>query len=475
MPITSTTFFKPQDQILTEMLSQLVGAIPDAHTAEDGIISIIYNIEAGQLETLYLANQLLLEDMFITTASNQALQRHGEEYGVPMKDGTYAQGNLLFSGDGGTYVPVGTEVGYDPGNGLPVIYFNTTSDGTVPNPGIPTAPTAVDGGASGGTLPAGLYEYAVSFSTGAGESLIGPPSAAVAVGNNHYVSLNNVPLGGPGTISRNLYERFNGGAWRKVTTGSVVGALQNNTATTLTTGSGAQTYGGPEPQVDTAKGIIVSGMAQEAGAEGNAQVGTITVLTNAPSALTAVTNSTAFVGGTEPEDTEVYRQRLLQWVQNPQTGSASDLESWAEAVAGVETATVFPNTPAPGSVTVRISGPNGSVPDANTIAAVQAALVAQDLANVTIVVTAFTSVSTDVTVDVTTSGTYTLADVTTSVQTAITNYINSLAVGGTLYISGIIDVVVGLPGIQDVTVTVPTSNQTTPADSKRAPGTITVT
>jgi len=473
MPITSTTFFKPQDQILTEMLSQLVAAIPDAHTAEDGIIAIVYNVEAGQLETLYLANQLLLEDMFITTASNEALQRHGEEYGVPMKDGTFAAGTLLFSGDGGAYVPVGTEVGYDPGNGLPVVYFNTTNDGTIPNPGSPTAPVAADGGA--GTLAAGLYEYAITFQTAAGESLVGPPSTGLALAVNHAANLTAIPIGGAGTTARSVYQRINGGAWAKVTTASVVSALNNNTATTVTIGSGAQTLGGPDPLVDTSKAIAVGGMAQESGVDGNVSVGSITVITNAPGALTAVTNSTAFTGGTEPEDTETYRQRLLQWVQNPQTGSAGDLEAWAEAVPGVDSATVFPNTPGPGQVTVRISGPNGTVPDSTVIAATQAALAQQDLANVTIIVSAFTAVPTNVTVDVTTSGTYVLADVTPSVQTAISNYINSLAVGGTLYVAGIIDAVYGLAGISDVVVTSPTTNQTTAADSKRTPGTITVT
>src|SRR4029077_7894345 len=127
-------------------------------------------------------------------------------------------------------------------------------------------------------------------------------------------------------------------------------------------------------------------------------------------------------------------------------------KAWAEAVPGVESATVFTNTPAPGSVTVRISGPGGSVPSAQVITNVQAALAEQDLANITIIVAAFTSIATNVTVDVTTSGTYTLADVTPSVQAAITNYINSLPVGGTLYISGIIDSVFGMAGVADITV-----------------------
>jgi len=473
MPITPTTFFKAQDQIVLDMMTQLVAAIPDAHTDDDGILSIIFNVEGGQLETLYLANQLLLQDMFITTASNEALQRHGEEYGVPIKDGTYGSGSLMMTGDGNTYIPVGTEVGYDPGNGLDVIYFNTTSDGTIPNPGVPTAPTAADGGA--GTLAAGLYEYAITFQTPTGETLVGAASNALAIAASHAVNLTGIPLGGPGTTARNVYQRINGGAWAKVTTTAVVNALANNTATTVTIGSGAQTLGGADPTFDSAHSVYVNGIAQEPGVDGNAAVGTITVLTNAPGSLTSVTNPIAFTGGTEPEDTDTYRARLLQWVQNPQTGSPADLKAWAEAVGGVESATVFTNTPAAGSVTVRISGPGGSIPSSQVISDVQTALAAQDLANITIIVAAFTAVPTNITVDVTTSGTYQLADVTPAVQTAITNYINTLAVGGTLYLSGIIDSVFGLAGIQDVVVTTPTTNQTTAADSKRTPGTISVT
>lgn len=642
MAITDFTFFKPQDQIQSEMLASLLSAIPDAHTDEDGILAIVFSIESGQLETVYLANQLALEDTFIQTASLQALQRHGDEYGVAMKDGTYSVGTLLFTGDGGTYVPVNTEVAYDPGNGLDVVYFNTTSDGTVPNPGIPTAPVAADAGA--GTLAAGLYEYAVSFQTASGETLIGPPSNALTIAVNHNITLTGIPLGGTGTIARNLYQRINGGAWAKIAHVGIVAALNNNTTTTVTLGAGA--LGGTEPQVDSAHAVTVNGIAQSSGVDGNASIGTITVLTNAPGTLVAVTNPTAFTGGTEPEDTETYRQRLLQWVRNPQTGSADDLKAWAEAVPGVETATVFPNTtteanklsvnaasvetsiadwanyanatlaqsatqaldgtqslrltaiangdmgavssgspaltvipgeyysamaafragstartvlvgiqwrdvadavistqfgaaytqdsnanwlnapvayfqapanathacvvvyvsgavtgeihyvdrmllihglqttwvaggailsPAPGHTTIRISGPDGAIPSAAVISATAAALSLQDLADASIHVAAFTAVPTGVTVDVTTSGTYTLADVTPSVQTAISDYINSLPIGGTLYLSGIVDAAFGLPGVADVVVTSPATNQTTAASEKRTPGTITVT
>jgi uncharacterized phage protein gp47/JayE len=233
------------------------------------------------------------------------------------------------------------------------------------------------------------------------------------------------------------------------------------------------------PVVGTANAITVTGEAEEEGAQGNVVINTISVLTNAPATLTSVTNKGDFTGGSDPEDTEEFRARLLRHLQNPESGSPTDIQAWAEAVDGVETATVFNNdnlgTPQNGHVTVRISGPGGSIPAAGVIANVLAELIAQIPAIMIPHVTTFTALPTNVTCDVTTSGTYTLGDVTPSVQNAIAAYINSLAVGQTLMIAGIVDAIFGLPGISDVTVSVPATNQTTTATQKRTPGTLTVT
>src|SRR4051812_36494758 len=157
MPITDTSMYRRRVDIVAEMVSELVAAIPDAYTGEDGVTRITIEIEAGQLENLYLAHQLLLEDMFVSTASANALQRHGTVYGMDLKLGTKSIGTLQFEGDGGTYIPIGTEVAYDPGSGLDVVYYNTTTDDTIPNPGDPTAPIAAIN-ATAGNLN-GIYEY----------------------------------------------------------------------------------------------------------------------------------------------------------------------------------------------------------------------------------------------------------------------------------------------------------------------------
>ena len=47
MPITMTSIYKSREDILSAMLAQLTGAIPDVYTGEDGTIRIIFDIEPG--------------------------------------------------------------------------------------------------------------------------------------------------------------------------------------------------------------------------------------------------------------------------------------------------------------------------------------------------------------------------------------------------------------------------------------------
>lgn len=470
--------YRRREDIVAEMLAELVAAISDAYVGEDGTTRIVFDINAGQMENLYLAHQLLLEDGWVPTASMAGLERHGEQYGLPMKIGTLSVGTVQFEGAGGTYIPIGTEVGYDPGAGLDEQFFNTTTDALISNPGSPTAPTVAINAVAGNLN--GTYEYVVTFVTGSlmeeaptvidGEGLPSPDSATVTP-VNQQVNITAIPIGGPGTQYRRIYRQKNGsGVYRRIA------EIQDNTTTTFTDNvtDTVMNAGALVPTTDTGLRATVYAASQEVGIQQNVAIGTITELTNAPSQLTGVTNPTAFTGGTDPEETESYRAALLQLLQSPGTGSPDDLKVWAERVDGVDTATVFPNVPSAGSTTVRISGPNGSVPSADVISEVGVTLQALDLANITIIVSAFTGVPTNVTVDVTPSGTYSLGDVTPSVQQAISNYISSLPVGGTMFLSGIVDAVFGLAGVDDVVVTSPATNQTTAATDKRTPGTITV-
>jgi uncharacterized phage protein gp47/JayE len=468
--VSGVSLFRSRDEIIDDLIAAFQLRIPDVYIGEDGVVRILSEVFAGVLESAFMANQVLEDDMFIQTASEDALDRRGDEYGLPRLVGLPSVGNLVFSGDGGTVVPAGTEVAYDPGTGADYLYFLTTAGDVIPNPGSPAAPGAVVNAIAGNLT--GTYEYVITFLTAAGETAPGAESVAV-VPAAQQVNLTAIPLGGAGTTGRRIYRQKNGsGVYNLVAT------LADNATVIYTDNIADGAVGGNPPTDSTAEKITIAAESEEPGGDYNVGAGAVTVLTNAPDGVTDVTNPAPFTGATDPEGFEDFRIRLLQTVRAPQTGSPSDLKSWAESVDGVESATVYQNdnegTPTNGHVTIRIAGPGGSVPGSDVIDAVIALIEVKDIANVTIHVTTFTATSTNVSVSVTLDTGYSLTDVTPSVDAAISDYINSLDVGETLRVAGLYAAVFGLPGVTDVVLTSPTTNQATGATAKRTPGTLTV-
>lgn len=113
------------------------------------------------------------------------------------------------------------------------------------------------------------------------------------------------------------------------------------------------------------------------------------------------------------------------------------------------------------------------MPSGTVVSNVLAELQSHDLANITILVGTFTPHVYSPTVDVTTASGYSLADVTPSVQAAVTDYINGLDVGSTVYAAGIIAAVFNLPGVINATTTF--TDSTAAATEKPTAGTVTVT
>jgi len=469
-PITDSTFYTTRDQWLAQMVTQLQNYVTDAYVGEDGITYILFAVEAGQLEQLSLANQILLQECFPQTASFAALKMYGQMFNIPVLVGLPATGQLMFTGTDGLLIPAGTLVGAPRTPGLSPITFATNTDVTCPSPGLPTACTAAINVTAGNLN--GSYEYAVTFITASGETLQGPDAIAVTP-VNQQVNLTAIPLGGTGTTQRKIYRQKNGtGPYQLVTT------IADNTTTTYTDNIADGSLGANAPAADSAHNVTVNATATDIGADGNVAAGTITILVNVPPGTLAVTNPSAFTNGADDEDVESYRARLMTRIGDPNTGSDSDLISWAESVEGVESATVFDNdnmgTATPGHVTVRITGPGASVPTAGVIANVLALLQSYDVCNITIHVGGFTPKVQNVTADVTTDATHVLADVTPSVQQAVSDFIGNIPVGGTLYVSGLVDAIYGLSGIVDVVITNPATNQTSLATEKFTVGTVTV-
>jgi uncharacterized phage protein gp47/JayE len=462
VPVQADQVFKTFPEILTEVLQAWVDRIPDIAIGPDTIVRLWSEVFANSTEGVYLGLQLLHDDMFIQTMSSLALDRAGDEAGRPRKAGVLATGTVRFTGTGGEYVPVGSQVGaLRPALGDTLI-FETTDDATIPSPGTPDAPTVADAATSGNLT--GTIEWAVTFTTSGGETEIGDASNVLTLTASR-ATITVIPVGGAGTLTRKIYRRLNGGDWK------FVHELADNSTTTYTDNITDGSLGGAPPDASTAERVTVTAQAISAGGDYNVSVGAVTSLVSVDADVSAVTNPTAFEGGVDDENTEAFRQALLAWKRAPQNGSANDLVAWATSIDGVSSATVYKNvnlagTPTLGTVAIRIAGPNSAIPDSDKIDEVQAYIDSRDLANITIVVGTFTPLTVVVEVTVTVSADYLLADVLDSVQQAAANYVNSVPVGGTVYVAGIYWAIFNLPGIDTLTVDLPAADVVADDDEK---------
>lgn len=467
MPIAGDILLRDREEIRDQILNEMQNFVPDIYLGLDGNFRLLAEVMAGLGEAVFLALQIYSEDSFVITANITALQRHGDQYGVFQKQGTPSTGLLLFSGLGGTFIPAGTQSAYEPfGQGK--YFFVTLEDGTIPNPGIPTAPTTALGAAGNVT---GLMEYGVTFVTPSGETEMGATSTPLSASSNQ-ISLTSIPAGGPGTTARRLYRQADGGGYQFVI------EITDNTTTIYTDDALDGDLGDPPPNSSTAEQIQIAAQSENSGARYNVTPGSITVIVDSPSGVLDVFNTDYFTGGTDPEPIEIFRQRILSALRNPNTGSPADLKRWAEDNNEVETATVYPNdnlgVPANGHTTVRLSGPGGIIPSNLVVDAVQVDLNNRDIANMVIHVASFDPVPTNIDVQIDIASEFALDEVSPSVSEAIAEYVRSLEVGETLYVAGIVDAVFGLSGIDDVQVLNPTSNLTTASSEKRVVSQITV-
>ena len=104
---------------------------------------------------------------------------------------------------------------------------------------------------------------------------------------------------------------------------------------------------------------------------GNVAAHTITLLSEPISGVTSVDNPEAFSGGTDEEDDDSYRERVLATYDEPLSGAKKDYERWAKEVPGVGDVYVIPLWDGPGTVKVLIMDSNGQPANQELIEAVQ--------------------------------------------------------------------------------------------------------
>ncbi|HET9063682.1 MAG TPA: baseplate J/gp47 family protein [Candidatus Binatia bacterium] len=180
---------------------------------------------------------------------------------------------------------------------------------------------------------------------------------------------------------------------------------------------------------------------------------------------TATVATGGITGGVDEEGTEELRDRyLLRLREPPQGGADQDYEAWALAVAGVTRAWVYPHELGLGTVVVRFVLDNepSIFPDVGDVAAVQAALEEQRPITAEVTAAAPIELQVDFTIELTPDN----ADTRAAVEAELADLLRRVAEPGdgagrgTVLISQIRTAIGIAEGVEDYTMTVPSSDVT---------------
>lgn len=202
------------------------------------------------------------------------------------------------------------------------------------------------------------------------------------------------------------------------------------------------------------------------GLSGNLAVNTALALTSAPSGInTSAIISTVTTGGADIESPKALLSRLLFVLQSPpQGGSKADYQDWALAVPGVGYAYIYGLRRTTNSVDIVILDSAGALPTTPLITATQAAIDAVRPVTADCLVFGPTAVPVVVTAALSLSGVI-LADVTPAIIASLTVYFGSLKPGDTVIKNKLINLILDVTGVIDVTLSAPSANVTTLVDA----------
>jgi uncharacterized phage protein gp47/JayE len=205
--------------------------------------------------------------------------------------------------------------------------------------------------------------------------------------------------------------------------------------------------------VDIPAGAIVAGVS------GNVAADKVTEPQGEyPAGIESVTNPSAFTGGIDEEQEEPLRDRYFLAAQNPDNGGTpTDYENWALSRAGVESAKSLPLNRGNNTIDILITA-NGGVPSDALVADVQAYIDSKHPTGADPLVIKPTAVSVDVTATIITADGYALVDIQANIEQAITDYLQSVSIGGVVRVKGIGNAIYDTVGVADYSISAPSAN-----------------
>lgn len=220
--------------------------------------------------------------------------------------------------------------------------------------------------------------------------------------------------------------------------------------------------------------VTVPAQAIQGGKAYNAAVNTIDTLVTPPAGIERVTNPTAFSGGSDAENDEGLRARLLQsWNILPNGANGETYRRAAQQVPGVSSVNVVPRANGAGTVAVYLYG-DGAPASGETIAAVQKALDELREVNVDVTVAAAEPVERRVTAYIVPKAGCTFEEAKEMCEAAVQSYFAGLTVGAPFVAAAVTAAMMGTGALTNCILPDSVTDYTTAADKIAVLGGITI-
>ena len=221
--------------------------------------------------------------------------------------------------------------------------------------------------------------------------------------------------------------------------------------------------------------VDVAAEALEGGAQGNAASGTIVILTACPVAVTGCTNPEAFTGGSDQEDDEAFRARILESYQRlPNGANAAWYEQTAMNYGGVAAARAVGRARGIGTVDVYVTTQEG-IPGEELLAGLQAELQEKREIAVDVAVKGPVVQTVDVVVEVAPGAGAAFADVKAEVEQTIASFFGGNLLGRPVRLAELGNRIYALDSVENYRFSAPTADLEAADTVLPVLGTLTVT
>ena len=232
------------------------------------------------------------------------------------------------------------------------------------------------------------------------------------------------------------FSRFTATNQALIPVGSEVTTTDGTQTYTVTTDTTNAAYDPTQLGYVIAAGVsslTVPVQANTAGAAGNAQAGTITVISGSIQYVDTVTNSSTFINGADAESDDAFRARFVLWISSLSKATKAAIGYALSSMQTGVTYTLTENysyngTPQPGYFYAVVDDGSGS-PSSSFLDKAYAAIDAVRGFTVTFGVFAPTLVTANIVMTITTDPSANHSDIVTIVTNALQTYIASLSLG----------------------------------------------